>query len=150
MVQKARCSEEKRTTRKHGHGIRARTVVALGFLAAGCAGISLQAAPLADQSLVAERPEWQEGDRWIFRWRQGLSEGHFTVAVEHAAPGGYTLLTLEEGGRRYFTPDFGYIAAVSNNQITEQNAPPLPLLKFPLTAGKKWEQGGGATPPGSL
>lgn len=123
--------------------------LALSLLTVGCAmPPPVQILPLADQLAVAERPEWGMGDRWVFRWTQGFGKGQFTILVEDAAPGGYTLLTVESGRRRYFTPDLEYIAAVEDDVITTQHVPPLPLVKFPLTAGLKWQQGGAAIPPG--
>jgi hypothetical protein len=124
-------------------------LVLLGpLLIAACAAFPPEPVVLTDQSEVAERPEWEVGDRWVFRWKLGFGEGRSTVIVEDAAPGGYTLLTVEQGLRRYFTPDLEYIAAVEDDVITTQHVPPLPLVKFPLTAGLKWQQGGGAIPPG--
>lgn len=125
-------------------------VLALSVLTVGCAlSPPVQIVPLVDQSAVAELPEWQIGDRWVFRWQQGFGEGRFTRVVEDAAPGGYTLLTVELGRRSYLAPDGAIIAEVQDDIIVSQHVPPLLLVKFPLRAGSKWVQGGGAILPGA-
>ena len=117
----------------------------------GCATASgPKVAPVADQTtVVAEHPEWNDGDQWVFRWQVGLSRGQHTVVVESAAPGGYVLRSVERGVQRYFSPTLEYIAAIEDDEIIVQHVPPLPFLKFPLAAGMKWEQGEGAIPAGS-
>lgn len=132
--------------------IRRFTILILALLlVTACTGHEVKVISnptIQQQDFVAEMPEWNTGDRWIFRWKLGWGQETYPVIVEDVTPSGYVL--LERGVmRRYFTLDFAYLAAVQDDEIITQHTPPLPLLKFPLKAGMQWRQGDGAAYAGN-
>ena len=117
-------------------------LILLCAVVAGC-GTSALVAPLGDQSLVVEEPEWNAGDEWVFRVTHGFSTSQLTVRVAQAEPGGYILRSLETGTDSYWLPGFHFLAMVRDGEIVQQYLPPLPMFKFPLKAGFTWRQGEG-------
>lgn len=124
--------------------------LALALLPIGCAATSdtSQMADGGPQGEMLQRPEWQVGDKWTFRWKAGTNAGEYTSRILAANDGGYTMGTGRE--RRYFTADYELISVVrGDGVVTEQHSPPLPIVKFPLRANMKWKQGEGLAASGS-
>lgn len=123
-------------------------LLALALVPIGCAATS-ETSQLADgQAEVVQRPEWQVGDRWTFRWKAGTNGGEYTSRIIAANDGGYTMGTGRE--RRYLTADYELISVVrGDGVVAEQYSPPLPIVKFPLRANMKWKQGDGLAASGS-
>ena len=117
-------------------------ILLLGAVISGC-GTSALVAPLGDQTLVVDEPEWNPGDEWVFRVMHGFSKAQLTVQVAQAGPGGYMLRSLETGTESYWLPGFRFLAMVQNGEIVQQYLPPLPMFKFPLKTGLTWSQGEG-------
>jgi hypothetical protein len=114
-------------------------LLALALLPIGCAATS-DTSRIADaQGETVQRPEWEVGDRWTFRWKAGTDGGEYTNRIVAANDGGYTIASGSV--RRYLTADFELISAMRNGVVTEQHSPPRPSLKFPLRANMKWTQG---------
>lgn len=113
----------------------------------GC-GAPLLVAPLADQSLVVDEPEWNPGDEWVFRVTYGFSKAQVTEQVVQSSPGGYMLRSLETGAESYWLPGFRFLGMVRDGEIVQQYLPPLPMFKFPLKAGFTWRQGEGEVASG--
>lgn len=123
-------------------------LLALALLPIGCAATSDPSQVADAQGEVVQRPEWQVGDRWTFRWKAGTNGGEYTSRIVAANDGGYTLAT--GSARRYFTADYELISVVrGDGVVTEQHSPPLPIVKFPLRANMKWKQGEGLAASGS-
>lgn len=97
---------------------------------------------------LIQRSEWQIGDRWVYRWKHGLAEGRVTRVIEDVTPGGFTMLYVETGRRRFFTPDLEVIADVLDGKVVSQNSPPWPFVKFPLAPHGTWLQGAGPSGAG--
>lgn len=119
-------------------------------LLAACSLLPLGCATSADPSRTADasdgresvpRPDWQVGDRWVFRWRAGLESGELTTVIAALSETGFTQHHGSE--HRHFTPDGELISKVRNGRVTEQFSPPLPLFRFPLQARMRWQQGDG-------
>lgn len=100
-------------------------------------------APLSDQSLLVEAPEWQPGDEWVFRIEHGFKRGQLTVRVTEAGPGGYVLSSLEDREEWYWQPGFRLLGIVQDGEIVGQFLPAIPVFKFPMQVGATWSQGEG-------
>ena len=99
---------------------------------------------MSDQSLLAEAPDWQVGDEWVFKVVHGGSDfGHLTVRVLEAGPGGHVLNALEDREEWYWQTGFGLVAIVHDGEIVSQFLPPISIFKFPMRAGATWSQGEG-------
>jgi hypothetical protein len=92
----------------------------------------------AETAETVDRPAWQVGDRWVFRWKAGTDSGEYTTVVEEVSDTG---LTARSGNVfRYYTPDGGLMSVVTNGQSVAEFSPPLPLFQFPLRPGIRWQQ----------
>ncbi len=99
--------------------------------------------PLSDQSLLAEAPEWQLGDEWVFRIGREFEHVQLTVRVTEAGPGGHVLSALEDREEWYWQPGFRLLAIAQDGDIVGQFLPAIPIFKFPMQAGATWSQGEG-------
>jgi hypothetical protein len=101
---------------------------------------------------VVSPPEWELGDRWIFRKRVGIWEGQFTREVVETSMSGY-LVRVEGRDPRPFvrfhhmTQQLDSVGWTEDGQITRAFSPPLPLFQWPLRAGLRWtpQTAGGPT-----
>jgi hypothetical protein len=95
----------------------------------------------AETAGPVDRPAWQAGDRWVFRWKAGTNGGEYTTVIEEVSDTGLTARTGSEF--RYYTPDGGLMSVVTNSRVVAEYNPPLPLLQFPLGPGMTWQMGDG-------
>jgi hypothetical protein len=96
---------------------------------------------IAETAEAVDRPAWQVGDRWAFRWKAGTNAGEYTTVIEEVSDTG---LTARSGNEfRYYTPDGGLMSVVTNSRVVAEYNPPLPLLQFPLKPGMSWQLGEG-------
>jgi hypothetical protein len=92
----------------------------------------------AETAETVNRPAWQVGDQWVFRWKAGTDSGEYTTVIEEVSDTG---LTARSGNVfRYYTPDGGLMSVVTNGQSVAEFSPPLPLFQFPLRPGLRWQQ----------
>jgi hypothetical protein len=128
------------------HRIAGLAFAILGFLVVGCVAMPpAQVVPLADQSAVAERPEWNVGDRWVFRWKEGLSGGTYSRVVIEESVSGYVIRHGERDRVWHYTPDLAYLMRLDDGELARLHSPPRPYFQWPLAAGMKWDSGGGVT-----
>jgi hypothetical protein len=100
--------------------------------------ISSPAPAIAETAEAVDRPAWQVGDRWVFRWKAGTNGGEYTTVIEEVSE---TSLAARSGSEfRYYTPDGGLMSVVTNSRVVAEYNPPLPLLQFPLRPGVRWQQ----------
>jgi len=101
---------------------------------------------------VATPPDWELGDRWVFRKRVGLWDGQFTREVIEVSMSGYLVRVQGEDPRPFvrfphMTQQLDSLGWTENGQITRAYSPPLPLFQWPLRAGLRWtpQTAGGPT-----
>jgi hypothetical protein len=100
--------------------------------------ISSPAPANAETGDAVDRPAWQVGDRWVFRWKAGTNGGEYTTVIEEVSE---TSLAARSGNEfRYYTPDGGLMSVVTNSRVVAEYNPPLPLLQFPLRPAMRWQQ----------
>ena len=117
-----------------------------GLLLGGCATFpSVHTTPLADQSAVAERPDWNVGDRWVFRWREGFSNGTYSRVVIEESLSGYVVRYDEKDREVHYMADLSYVMQLEGGELRRLFSPPRPYFKWPLARGMKWESGSGVT-----
>ncbi len=107
----------------------ARGLIAFGLLLYGCASAPpAQVAAIADQSVIAERPEWRVGDRWLYRTASGR-----TFAREVEGREG-NLWVVRVGSARWSITDDLAVKTTAQNDFE----PAINYFDWPLRVKKSW------------